>query len=63
MKTAKLREQTKEELQRLGIDTRKEIFDLKMKKGRGDATEQPLRIRTLRREVARIETVLNEREK
>ena len=62
MKTSNLREQTDEELRQLDEDTRKELFDIKLKKGWGDGGEQPLRIRTLRRDVARIRTVIRERE-
>jgi ribosomal protein L29 len=62
MKAPKLREHSKEELQQLLADTRKEILDLKIKKSMGDGSGQPLRIRTVRRELARIATVLKEQE-
>lgn len=63
MKALKLREQSIEELQQLRNDTRKEILDIKMKKGTGDSSVgQPLRVRTLRRELARVETVIREQE-
>jgi ribosomal protein L29 len=62
MKAPKLREHSKEELQQLLADTRKEILDLKIKKSIGDGSGQPLRIRTARRELARIATVLKEQE-
>jgi len=62
VKAIKLREQSKEELQQVREDTRKEILDLRMKKGIGDSSGQPLLIRTLRRNLARIETVIRERE-
>jgi large subunit ribosomal protein L29 len=61
MKARNLREQTDEELAQLAVDMRKELFDLKVKKGSGVSASQPLRIRTLRRDLARIETVLTER--
>lgn len=61
MKAANLREQTDEELQQLYDDTRKELFELRVKKGKGDSLEQPLRIRALRRELARISTVMREK--
>lgn len=61
MKAVKLREHTDDELQQLYQDTRKELFDLRVRKGTGDSSEQPLRIRVLRRDIARIETVLGER--
>jgi large subunit ribosomal protein L29 len=61
MKASELREQTDDELRELYRDTRHELFDLKVKKGLGDSSAQPLRIRTLRRDVARIKTVMRER--
>jgi large subunit ribosomal protein L29 len=62
VKAIKLREQSIEELRQLRNDTRQELLALKMKKGAGDSSEQPLRVRTLRREVARMETIIRERE-
>ena len=62
MKASNLREQTDDELLQLFEDTKKELFDVKLKKGWGDSAEQPLRIRTLRRDVARIKTTIRERE-
>ncbi|MFC1499340.1 50S ribosomal protein L29 [Verrucomicrobiota bacterium] len=63
MKAANLRDQTDEELGNLYEDTKREFFELKMKKGSGDSSEQPLKVRGLRRDVARIKTVLRERER
>ena len=60
MKADKIREHTDDELRQLYEDTAKEIFDLRVRKI-ADSTEQPLRIRTLRRDLARIKTVTNER--
>ena len=62
MKASTSREQTDDELRQLSDDTQKELFDVKIKKGWGDSAEQPLRIRTLRRDVARIKTMMRERE-
>lgn len=62
MKAARLREHTDEELEQLLNDAVKELFDLRIKKGKGDSSEQPLRIRVLRRDLARIKTVLKERQ-
>lgn len=61
MKSNKLREMTPEEMTRMALDVRKELFDIQIKKSKGEAIENPLRIRTLRRELARIETVIKER--
>jgi ribosomal protein L29 len=58
VKASKLREQSIEELRQLREDTAKEILDFRMKKGIGDSSGQPLRIRTLRRDFARVETVI-----
>ncbi len=62
MKASNLREQTSEELQQLLEDTQKELVDLNVKRGVQDSSEQPLRIRFLRKDVARIKTILTERE-
>ena len=62
MKASSVREQTDEELKQLLADLTRELFELKGKKGVGDASGQPLRMRTLRRDLARLKTVLRERE-
>lgn len=62
MKASNLREQTDEELAQLQLDTEKDLLSLHVKRGTGDASEQPLRVRTLRRDLARIRTVARERE-
>jgi large subunit ribosomal protein L29 len=62
VKPSKLREQSDEEIRQLLDDANKEILDLRMNKGKGDSSVQPLRIRTLRREIARIQTIMRERE-
>lgn len=61
MKASKLRENTDEELRQLAGDRRRAICEWKAKKGIGEATEQPLKIRSLRREVAQILTIMKER--
>jgi large subunit ribosomal protein L29 len=61
MKAASLREQTVEELNQLLLDTQKELFELKAKRGVGDKSGQPVRMRWLRRDIARIKTVLRQR--
>ena len=60
MKASEARDMTMEELEERLRDTRHELFNLKMQQTLGQA-EQPLRIRTLRRDVARILTVMNEK--
>ncbi len=62
MKASSIREQTDEELMQLYRDTTKELFDIRAMKSMGGEGEQPLKIRLLRRDVARILTVMKERE-
>jgi ribosomal protein L29 len=61
MKAKKLREQSNEELLQLSADTRRGIFEIHAKRGTKDAAEHPMQSRTLRRDLARILTVLQER--
>lgn len=62
MKATELREKTAEELQEAYDETRQALFKLQVYQDTAEL-EQPLKIRTLRREVARIKTVMNERER
>ena len=60
MKAAKkLREMTQEELVQQGADWRAELATLRIRKS-ASQIEQPSRIRTLRRSIARAETVQRE---
>jgi large subunit ribosomal protein L29 len=61
MKASRMREQTEDELRQLCAETRKEYGELRLKKGAGAQAQSPLRARTLRREIARILTVMRER--
>jgi large subunit ribosomal protein L29 len=61
MKALKLREQSNEELGQLSTETARELRQMKLKRSAGDTSENPLRVRTLRRDLARIRTVLTER--
>jgi ribosomal protein L29 len=61
MKANTLREHTDEELKNLYEDTCKQVSQLKVNKTIGEAAEQPLAIRTKRRDIARIMTILSER--
>ncbi|MBT3194672.1 MAG: 50S ribosomal protein L29 [Verrucomicrobia bacterium] len=63
MKATQLREKTAEELQEAYDETRQALFDLQVRVDTGDGTEQPLKARVLRREVARIKTVMRELER
>ena len=55
----KLREMTPEELVQQGVEWRAELATLRIRKS-ASQIEQPSRIRTLRRSIARAETVQRE---
>ena len=59
MKTKLLREMSKAELGAKLAETDRELFNLRLRKSAGQI-EQPLRLRTLRREIARIKTLMNQ---
>jgi len=61
LKTAALREMTREELLQKRADLLEELFNLKMRRSL-KALESPLRLRIIGREVGRILTVLREDE-
>jgi large subunit ribosomal protein L29 len=60
MKAAPLREMTLEELKKKDDDLRRELFNLKFRLATGEV-ENPMRIRSLRRDRARVLTVLTEK--
>jgi large subunit ribosomal protein L29 len=60
MKAAKLRENNKEELVQQCSDMEKELRTLKIRKS-ASQIEQPSRIRSLRRDIARAQTIMSER--
>ncbi|MEM7395567.1 MAG: 50S ribosomal protein L29, partial [Verrucomicrobiota bacterium] len=62
MNTSEIRDLTPEELEQLHSDTRREMFNLRMQKTTG-ALENPSRLRAVRRELARVKTIMNERER
>ncbi len=61
MKVIELKEQTKEELETKLLDIKKSLFNLKLQKATGQLENQ-LKIRNLRKDIARIKTVLREKE-
>lgn len=61
-KAAELRSRNPEELQVLLVDLLREQFNLRMQKGSGQLGN-PSRFKALRREIARVKTVLNEKAK
>ena len=60
MKANELRKLTTEELEKKIKESKEELFNLRMQKATG-MIEKPSRINDLRKEVARIKTILNER--
>ena len=60
MKIQEIKELTVEELNKRGRELRSESLSLRVQKAAGQL-ENPARIAKIRREVARIETVLTER--
>ncbi len=61
MKAAQLREHTDEELRQVHDDVSKELVDARVRQGWSDGTDQPLKVRTLRRDLARVKTVMKQR--
>jgi large subunit ribosomal protein L29 len=58
MKMSELKEKTAVELAALGRDLRQELFNLHLQKA-SSRLEKPARLRTLRRDIARVETRLS----
>ena len=61
MKIREIKEQTKEELETKLADIKKSLFNLKFQKATGQL-ENPVKIRNLRKDIARIKTLLKEKE-
>jgi large subunit ribosomal protein L29 len=61
MRARELRDLTDEELEQKMAETRRELFNLRFQSATG-ALENSARLRTAKREIARILTVKNERE-
>ena len=60
MKIKELRELTNEELGSRRVDLKHEVLNLQVQKQSGQL-ENPARLRLIRREVAKIETILSQR--
>jgi small subunit ribosomal protein S17 len=60
MKPKELRNMTREELQAKERDLRQELLNLRLQQQSGQI-QKPSRIRELRRDIARLKTILNER--
>ncbi len=61
MRISEIKEQTKEELEAKLADIKKNIFNLRFQKATGKL-ENPVKIRNLSKDVARIKTLLREKE-
>ncbi len=62
MKAAELRETTVEELRKKEQDLRKELFNLRFQQATGEI-ENPMRIRAIKKNIAKILTVITEKSK
>ena len=61
MKVKEIRELSTEEINKKLVETKEELFNLRFQQATGNL-EKPSRIRELRHQVARLKTVLRERE-
>ena len=61
MKTNEIRKLSTEEINKKITESKEELFNLRMKQATG-TLENPSRIRELRKTVARLKTILRERE-
>jgi large subunit ribosomal protein L29 len=59
MKTDSLRDMTKDELLQKRNELKEELFNLRMRKSLKEL-DNPLKLRTIRRDISRIETILSE---
>ncbi len=62
MKSSELRALTSEELKQKETDLRKELFNLRFRLATGEV-ENPMRVRAVRRDIARVLTVVTEKGK
>jgi len=60
MKAAELRESTVEELGKKEQDLRRELFNLRFQQATGEI-ENPMRIRAIKKDIARVLTIANEK--
>lgn len=60
MKATELREKSADELNKELLELSREQFNLRMQQGTGQLS-QPHRMKVVRRDIARIKTVLNEK--
>lgn len=62
MKPSQIREMSADEIRAKLAATRREVLDLKVKEAAKTAGRAPVKVRNLRRDVARLETILREKE-
>ena len=61
MKTSEIRKMSKEDINKKITELKKELFDLRMKQATGNL-DKPHNVNELRKTVARLKTVLNEKD-
>ena len=61
MKIAEIRKMSAKDIEKKIEETKKELFDLRMKQATGNL-DKPHKINELRKTVARLKTVLNEKD-
>ena len=61
MKTSEIRNLSVEDINKKIVENKQELFELRMKQATGNL-EKPHKINALRKEVARLKTVLTEKE-
>ncbi len=59
MKAAQLREMTQPELERKLVDLKKDLFNLRLQHATNQL-ENPIRIRDVKHDIARVKTILKE---
>lgn len=62
VKASELRQKSQEELSELSEGMRKELFEVRSEFRMARSVERPHRMKTLRKDLARIKTILTERE-
>ena len=62
MKPSQIREMSADEIRERLASTRREVLDLKVKESARAGGRAPVKVRNLRRDVARLETILREKE-
>ncbi len=60
MRAQELRQKTTTELNALLMELRREQFNLRMQQGTGQAVARPSQVRQVRRDIARIKTIMHE---